>query len=55
MFANIVWPFKLANIPTCYVFLIQMVDGSCLFSNSLAKLANMPKAEKLANIPPPQI
>ena len=45
MFANIVWPPKLANIapciPPCYVFLIQIIDWNFIFSHSLAKVANM--------------
>ena len=41
MFANMGWPPKLANIPPCYVFLIQIIYGNCIFGHSLAKLANM--------------
>ena len=47
MFANIVWPPKLANIPSCCVFVIQIIYGNCIFSHSLAKLANMPQGKKV--------
>ena len=43
---------KLANIPSCYVFWIQVIDANCIFSHSSAKLANMAQDKKLANIPP---
>ena len=52
MFFNFVWPPNLANIPPYYVVLIQTIDGSCIFSISLAKLANMVQDKKLTNIPP---
>ena len=52
MFANIVWTPKLANIPHSYVFLIQMIDGNCMFSNSLAKLANMVRDKKVGKPTP---
>ena len=55
MFANLVWPSKLANIPPCYVFLIQIINGNCIFSHSLAKLANTPQEEKVGKRTPPQI
>ena len=51
MFASIVWPRKLANISPSYVFLMQIIDGNCIFSNSLAELRF--KTKQLANIPPP--
>ena len=41
MFATIVWAQKLAHIPPCYVFVRQVINGNCIFSHSLAKLANM--------------
>ena len=41
MFVNLVWPQQLANIPLCFIFLIQIIDGNCIFSHSLAKLANV--------------
>ena len=47
MFANIVWPPKLANGRPCYIFLIQNIDGSNIFSYSLAKLANIPQAKNV--------
>ena len=31
MFANIVWTQELANIPPCYVSLIQIIDGYCFY------------------------
>ena len=52
MFANIVWPPKLANIPPYYVFLIQIIDGNCIFGHSLASI---PQDKKLANIPPSKV
>ncbi len=47
MFANIVWPPKLAHLPPCYVFLIQVIKGNCKFSHSLVKLANMAQDKKV--------
>ena len=55
MFANIVWPPKLANIPPCYVLSIQNIYGSFIFSHSLAKLANMPQVQKVGKHTPLQI
>ena len=46
MLVDLVWPAKLANIPPCHVFLIQIIEGDCIFSNSLAKLANMVQDQK---------
>ena len=54
MFVNFVWPSKLANIAPCYVFWIQIIEGNFIFSNSLAKLANIPQGKKV-DTPPPQI
>ena len=53
MFVNFVCPPKLANIPPCYVFLIQIIEGNCIFSNSLAKLANMVQDQKVDKHTPP--
>ena len=53
MFVNLVWAPKLANMPPCYVFLIQMIDGNCIFSHSLAKLANMVQDKKVDKHTPP--
>ena len=50
MLAKIVWPPKLANIPPWFVFLIQIINGNCIFSHLLAKLANMVQDKKLTNI-----
>ena len=47
MFVNLVWPLKLTNILPCCVFLIQIIDGKCIFSHSLAKLANMVQDNKV--------
>ena len=50
MFVNLVWPPKLANIPPCYVYLIyliQIMEGNCVFTHSLAKLANMVQDTKV--------
>ena len=38
----------------CYVFLIQIIEGNCIFSNSLAKLANMVQDQKVDKHTPPQ-
>ena len=54
MFANIVWPPKLANIRPCCVLLIYTINGNCIFSNSLAKLANMPQGKKVGKHTSPQ-
>ena len=48
MFANIVWPPKLANIPPC--ILIKIIDGNSIFSHSLAKVANMPQGKKVGKL-----
>ena len=53
MFVNVVWPPNLANIPPCYVSLIQIIDGNCIFSNSLAKLANMVEDQRVDKHTPP--
>ena len=53
MFANIVCPPKLANILPFYLFLIQVIDGNCMFSHSLAKLANMAQDKKVGKHTPP--
>ena len=56
MFVNFAWAQKLANIPHCYVFLIQMIEGNCIFSHSLAKLANMVQDQKVdKHTPPPAV
>ena len=34
MFDNLVWAPKLANIPPCYVFLIQIINENCILTNS---------------------
>ena len=54
MFVNLVWPPNLANIPPCYVFLIQIIEGNCIFSHSLAKLANMVQDQKVDKHTSPQ-
>ena len=38
---------ELANILPCYVLLIRVLDGSCIFSHSLSKLANVPRGKKV--------
>ena len=43
MFANIVWPPKLAIIPPVYVFMMQIIDRNYISGHSLAKLANIPQ------------
>ena len=53
MFFNFVWPQKLANIPACYVFLIQVIEGNCIFSHSLARLANMVQDRTVDKHTPP--
>ena len=52
MFANILCLPKLANVPPCYVFLIQIIDGNCILSHSLAKLANLVQDRKVDTHPP---
>ena len=52
MFANIVWPKKMANIPPCYVFLIHIINGNCIFSYSLTKMANMDQDKKVGKHTP---
>ena len=54
MFANIVLPPKLANIPPCYICSPQTIDGTFIFSYSLAKLANMVQDRKVGKHTPPQ-
>ena len=49
MFADIGWPPKLANIPPCYVFLLQIINRNLRSSHSLAKLANMVQGKKVGN------
>ena len=53
MFINLVWAPKLANIPPCYVFTIQIIDGNYIFSDSLAKFANMVQDRKVDKHTPP--
>ena len=48
-----VWPPQLANIAPCCVFLIQIINGNCIFSHSLAKLANMVQDKKVDKQTPP--
>ena len=55
MFVNFVWAPKLANIPPYYVSLIEIIDGNCIFSNSLAKLANMVPDRKVDKHIPPAV
>ena len=52
MFANLVWPPKLTNIPPCCVFSIQVIDGKYIFSYSLAKMANMVQDKKVGKQTP---
>ena len=52
MFANIVWPKKLANIPPCCVILKQNINGNCIFSHSVAKLANLVQDKKVGKHTP---
>ena len=52
MFSNFVSPSKLANIPHCHVFLIQLFEGNCIFSRSLAKLGNIPRRKFWGKHPP---
>ena len=47
MFGNIVWPPKLANHILFHVFLLKNINGNCIFSHSLAKLANMVQDKKV--------
>ena len=37
----------------CYVFLKQIIDGNCIFSHSLAKLANMVQYQQVDKHTPP--
>ena len=53
MFVNLLWPPSLANIPPRYVFLIQIIVGNCIFSYSLAKLANMDQDKQVDKHTPP--
>ena len=53
MFVNLVWAPKLASIPPCYVLLILFTDEICIFSHSLAKLANMAQDQKVDKHTPP--
>ena len=46
MFVNFVWSPNLANIPPCYVFLIEIIVGNCIYSHLLAKVANMVQDRK---------
>ena len=39
--------------PPCYVFLIQIIEGNCIFNNSLAKFANMVQDQKVDKHTPP--
>ena len=55
MFVNFVWPPQLANIPPCYVFLIQINKGNCILSHSLAKLENMVQDQKVDKHTPPAL
>ena len=52
MFDNFVWPQKLASILPCYVFLIQIIRGNCIFSHSMAKFANMAQDQRGDKHPP---
>ena len=47
MYANIVWPEKLANVHLVCVFLIQIIDGYCIFRHLLANVPPRPKVGKL--------
>ena len=51
MFANIVWPLKLANIPPCCVFLIQLIVVNCILAIRWQSWQRCFKTKKLANIP----
>ena len=54
MFANIVCPPKTGeHIPFVMYFLIQIIDVYCIFSHSLAKLANMTQGKKVGKHTPP--
>ena len=55
MFVNFVWPPKLENIPPCYVFLIQVISGNCIFSHSLAKLPTIVQDRKVDKHTPPAV
>ena len=55
MFVNLVWAPKLANMPPCYVFPIQNIDGNRIFGHSLAKLANMVQNKKVDKHTPPAV
>ena len=44
---------KLANIPPYYVLWVQILNGSGIFSHSLAKLANMVQGKKVDKHTPP--
>ena len=39
-------PPKLTNLPPCYVFLIQIMNGNCIFSSLLANIPPRPKTDK---------
>ena len=56
MIVNSVWAQKLANILPCDVFLTQIINGNCIFSYSLAKVANMVQDKKVhKHTPPPSL
>ena len=50
MFANLVWPSKLANVHPCYVFVIQIICESYIFSPLLANAP--PQAKSCQTYPP---
>ena len=54
MFANIVWPPKMANIHLYYAFVLRIINGNCMFSHSL-KLANMVQDKKVGKHPPSRV
>ena len=40
------------NLSPFYLFLIRVIDGNCIFSNSLALLANIPQGKKVGKHTP---
>ena len=55
MFANIVWPRKLAISTPLLCIFDSIIDGMYLFSHSLANLANIPQEKNVRKHTPPQI
>jgi hypothetical protein len=48
-------PQKAGKHHFVYVFLIQTIEGNCIFSNSLAKLTNMVQDQQVDKHTPPSL